>query len=331
MEFKNLISNKKLLIGTGIIIIIPLLVISIIYFLPTSKDKRSLNSILLKLENYNHSLYSCIKNDSIDYEKAESLLNSGIENLDNLLNELSDISVTNENSSTKSKLYETIDCNKQIFSLALSLLKNPNDANLNSRFSEYSTKYKLLLENFKDLKKLGLKASFPNESKTFFEYSCSYVNTVIKLNREKDVKTTQKREYVINIQNLLAKFDEISENLEPALNKIKEDGRSLEVLLTDIKEKKSKFNEIKSISYSLSIPEEGNECFSLLQDTINYYDLYINSLEHSLIIEKSSDNDNNSKNKEYISKNYDNSFSKYKDFTDNLAELKSELNSFNNN
>ena len=215
--------------------------------------------------------------------------------------------------------------------MALSLLKNPNDENLSSKFSQYSTEYKLLLENFKDLKKLGLKASFPNEAKAFFEYSCSYVNTVIKLNREKDVKTTQKREYVINIQNLLSKFDEIGENLEPALNKIKEDGRSLEVLLTDIKEKKSKFNEIKSSSYSLSIPEEGNECFSLLQDTINYYDLYINSLEHSLIIEKSSDNDTNSKNKEYISKNYDNSFSKYKDFTDNLAELKNELNSFNNN
>ena len=84
---------------------------------------------------------------------------------------------------------------------------------------------------------------------------------------------------------------------------------------------------MKSKTYSFSIPENGNECYQALQDTLNYYELYITSLEHSIVVEKTStekDNDDN------IDINYENSFEKYEDFTDSLKDLKSELDNFNN-
>jgi hypothetical protein len=111
----------------------------------------------------------------------------------------------------------------------------------------------------------------------------------------------------------------------PALKKIREDKRSLDVLLKDIKDKRSKFNDIKNRSYGLTIPEGGNECYNLLQDAINYYELYITTLENSIIVEKTSQNGDNKE----IEENYSNSFSKYNDFIKSLKYLSAELDNFN--
>ena len=141
------------------------------------------------------------------------------------------------------------------------------------------------------------------------------------------IKVSQKSTYILNLEDCIEVLNSIKEDLRPALAKIREDGRSLDNLLKDVKDKRSKFNELKSKTYSFSIPENGNDCYQVLQDTLNYYELYITSLEHSIVVEKTStekDKDDN------IDINYENSFEKYEDFTDSLKDLKSELDNFNN-
>ena len=194
-------------------------------------------------------------------------------------------------------------------------------------YNEYTQTYELLKNNYDTLHLLGLDIEFPSEADEFFTTSTTFINTLIKLNRENDIKVSQKSTYILNLEECIEVLNSINEDLRPALNKIKEDGRSLDTLLKDVKDKRSKFNELKSKTYSFSIPENGNECYQVLQDTLNYYELYITSLEHSIVIEKTStekDNDDN------IDINYENSFEKYEDFTDSLKDLKSELDNFNN-
>ncbi|MCR4943674.1 MAG: hypothetical protein K5986_04305, partial [Clostridium sp.] len=153
-----------------------------------------------------------------------------------------------------------------------------------------------------------------------------YFSVLISLNRDNDIKTTQKNNYIENLNNCIDSFDKIDEDLEPAINKIREDKRDFNNLIKDIKDKKSTLNTIKNKSYCITIPEGETKSYNLLQDTINYYELYITSLEHSIEAEKTF---TNSDHKLDIEENYKNSFSKYSDFKDNLKNLRTELDKFN--
>ncbi|MGG7178910.1 hypothetical protein ACQPU1_15060 [Clostridium paraputrificum] len=327
MKIEDLKLNKKLLIALSLIVILPLLILVIIKLTPSHRDIAKMNKLSKEIKECNLTLNKAINDQSIDSEKSEALLSSGIVKLKELDDELFATTVVQKNQAIKEKLYETLTYNINIYELTLGLIRNPNDKEIISKFNEYTKTYNLLVSNYKDLKSSGLKVDFPDSTKKFFDNSSYFINAVIKINRETDIKVDQKKAYVVSLEECINAFSEIDEDLKPALEKIKEDGRSLEVLLKDIKDKKSKFSEIKSKSYSLTIPEKGNDCYEILQDTITFYDLYITSLEHSIILEKSSSNANDDEN---IGKNYNNSFSKYSDFTKSLKELNAELDNFNN-
>ena len=191
---------------------------------------------------------------------------------------------------SKSKLLETLDYNISIYELCLSLIRNPKDKDIVTTYNKYYTTYSLCINNYDTLSLLGIKTKFPEDATNFFESSFNYFNILIKINRESDIRTDQNKSYVTSIKDCITLFDAIDEDLQPALNNIREEKRSLDLLLNDIKIKKSKLNEIKNKSYSLTIPDKGNDCYSLLENTINYYDLYITALEHSIVVEKSSSN-----------------------------------------
>lgn len=327
MKLENLKLEKKFVFAIISIIVLPILILGIIKLTPSHRNISKMNKIISKIEECNKSLKNCLDGDSINSENTKDILTNNTLILSDIKNELDSLKVVNKNESLKFKLSETLDYNLNLYQLTLNLLKDPSSSEIHLTFSEYSKTYELLVSNYDTLDLLGLDASFPEEAETFFSKSTGFINTIIKLNRESDIKVSQKKTYVLSLEECISLFDGISEDLRPALAKIKEDGRSLDVLLKDVKEKRSKFSELKSKTYSLTIPEDGNECYQVLQDTLNYYDLYIASLEHSIVVEKSS---NNTENNENINNNYNNSFEKYEDFTDTLKDLKTELDKFNN-
>lgn len=324
MESLNFKINKKSLICLSSILALSLLVILFINLTPSKKNISTLNKISLELENYNKNFDDLINSNGFDTNKVIDTLNNSIVELDSIKNSINSIDVEDEN--IKNALKENINYNSTINSLCISLLKNPQDKDFNSKYGEYIDTYNMLLDNYSSLNSLGMKIEISDSAKNFFEYTSKYFNTLISLSRDMDIKTSQKNNYISNLEDCIESFDKIDEDLEPALNQIRKDNRSLDVLIKDVRDKKSTLNEIKNTSYCISIPENGNECFNLLQDTINYYELYITSLEHSLIIEKTSSFDENKKN---IEENYENSFSKFTDFKDSLANLRKELDNFN--
>lgn len=328
LNIKNLNLNKKLLVCLCIIITLPLLILFIIKMTPSSRDISKLNKINKQLQECNSNLINSIDDQTINLETAESILNSGLLKLNELSIATDSLEVVEKNEDLKKTFKEALDNNISLYELSLSLINNPNDATISENYNKYTNTYNKLLKNYQTLNLLGIKEPFPDTAKTFFNNSSSYLSTTVKSNRENDIKVDQKNSYINTIEICIENLESISEDLEPALDKIRSDGRSLDVLLTDIKEKKSRFNEIKSDSYSIIIPENGNDCYELLKDTLNYYQLYIISLEHSITLESSSTTNNEG---EYTNKNYLNSFSKYDDFKTSLNELKSELDNFNKN
>lgn len=325
MKLKEINLTKKHITTIVCIILLPLVMLCVINLTPNYRNISKLNKIGNKIETCNKKLKNSLENDSINSSKAKEILTNELLELSNIQKDLESTEITQKNYEFKSKLSETLNYNITLYQLTLSIIKNPNSNDTFKTYTEYTKTYELLKSNYKTLDLLGLDIEFPSEAEEFFTKETNFFNTLIKLNRENDIKLNQKSSYVSNIEDCITVLDSINEDLKPALIKIHEDNRPLDTLLKDVKDKRNKFNELKIKSTSFSIPENGNECYQILQDTLNYYELYIIALEDSIIIEKTSSNDN----EKYITKNYKNSFEKYNDFTDSFNELKTQLDNFN--
>lgn len=328
MNFKKikLNFNKKLIYLLGVVLIVPLVILLIINLTPSKSNLRTLNKYGSEINLCNGALKDALFDSGINLKEAENILSTQLIALNEIKTNIFSLQVVDGQLNSKSKLLETLDYNISIYELCLSLIRNPKDKDIITTYNKYYTTYSLCINNYDTLSLLGLKSKFPEDAKIFFESSFNYFNILIKINRESDIVSDQNKSYVSSIKDCITLFDDIDEDLQPALNKIREDKRSLDVLLKDIKIKKSKLNEIKNKSYSLTIPDKGAECYSLLENTINHYDLYVMALEHSIVVEKSSSTEDNSKT---IQENYTNSFSKYTDFIKSLKDLNTELDNFN--
>ena len=327
MKLDELNINKKYIITIICIILLPIVILCVVKLTPSNRNISKLNNIGKKIESCNEKLKDCLDDNGINSDTTKETLTNELIELSNIQSTLDSTNVLDQNKELKTKLSETLEYNINLYQLTLSIIKNPNSTEILQTYNEYTQTYELLKNNYDTLHLLGLDIEFPSEADEFFTASTTFINTLIKLNRENDIKVSQKSTYILNLEDCIEVLNSIKEDLRPALAKIREDGRSLDNLLKDVKDKRSKFNELKSKTYSFSIPENGNDCYQVLQDTLNYYELYITSLEHSIVVEKTStekDKDDN------IDINYENSFEKYEDFTDSLKDLKSELDNFNN-
>ena len=327
MKLDELNINKKYIIAIICIILLPIAILFVVNLTPSNRNISKLNNIVKKIESCNEKLKDCLDDNGINSDTTKETLTNELIELSNIQSTLDSTNVLDQNKELKTKLSETLEYNINLYQLTLSIIKNPNSTEILQTYNEYTQTYELLKNNYDTLRLLGLDIEFPSEAEEFFTTSTTFINTLIKLNRENDIKVSQKSTYILNLEDCIEVLNSIKEDLRPALAKIREDGRSLDNLLKDVKDKRSKFNELKSKTYSFSIPENGNDCYQVLQDTLNYYELYITSLEHSIVVEKTStekDKDDN------IDINYENSFEKYEDFTDSLKDLKSELDNFNN-
>ena len=144
-----------------------------------------------------------------------------------------------------------------------------------------------------------------------------------QLNKEESIKTTQYNAYIEKLTKCTNEFYEILDDLEPAINLIRKENRSLDVILDDIKEKESTLETIKKDFNYSSIPEGCMSYYNSLNNTFTLYSTYLNSLKIAVIYEKSSPS--YEENKDTIDKNYDNAYSKYDDVKTSFESL---LNSF---
>lgn len=327
MNFEKLKLNKKYIFFLSFLIIIPLFIFFIINLTkPSTKPNYNIDKLYPQIEKCNINLRDSVDSKGLNLNEAENILSTEIINLSNIKDNLISLQLGNNKQEIKDKLLETLDHNINLYESCLSLIKKPDDNDILNKYQTCSDNYSSLLKNYEALNTLGANINFPKESQGFIDLTLNYFNNIIKLSRDKDIKVGLKRNYISSLEECIAAFDDISENLEPAFKKIKEDNRDLNILLQDIKEKKAALNEIKNKSFCLSIPEEGTNCFHFLQDTITYYDLYITSLEQSIVLEQTCNKENNCKN---IEENYNNSFSKYQDFLTSLKDLREELDKFN--
>ena len=279
---------------------------------------------ITELSEINLSLKKCINGVTINSKSASSILNDNLKQLKELKEKVSAVVIANNNTpNIIPKLISCIESTENLYSYCIDVLSYTS----NLSTSEITSEILILKENceksYDDLSPYGFYLTFQEESETFLDNLIGYLNTLEKLNKEESIKTTQYNSYIEKLTKCSNEFYEILDDLEPAINLIRKENRSLDVILNDIKEKENTLETIKKDFNYSSIPEGCMSYYNSLNNTFTLYSTYLNSLKVAVIYEKSSPS--YEENKETIDKNYDNAYSKYDDVKTSFESL---LNSF---
>ncbi|WP_133016812.1 hypothetical protein [Clostridium cuniculi] len=279
---------------------------------------------ITELSEINLSLKKCINGVTINSKSASSILNDNLKQLKELKEKVSAVVIANNNTpNIIPKLISCIESTENLYSYCIDVLSYTSNLSTSEITSEILILKESCEKSYDDLSPYGFYLTFPEESETFLDNLIGYLNTLEKLNKEESIKTTQYNSYIEKLTKCSNEFYEILDDLEPAINLIRKENRSLDVILNDIKEKENTLETIKKDFNYSSIPEGCMSYYNSLNNTFTLYSTYLNSLKVAVIYEKSSPS--YEENKETIDKNYDNAYSKYDDVKTSFESL---LNSF---
>lgn len=276
-------------------------------------NKKALNSTFSHINSINDGLYSSINNNSIDIEKASSLVTEGLLELNTLKDELITIDDSSlKNPNIKRYLDISIEDTILLYNYLSNSLSSPRDiVNNESLDNFYNLVENCTLSYEKASSYSNKEIKFSNESIVFLNNYYDYLNNLIKTNRDINFLSKQNREFIIKLEDFKTSMDGLNKDFSLAINKVREDKRDLSVIIDDIYLKEDLFEGLKEKTFALSIPDGYLTTYNYLFDYINYYEIYIATIKNAVIYEKTC-SDIKKYSKE-ISKNYENAYSKRED------------------
>lgn len=310
--------------------IIPILlsiifIIIAITFTLESNDINKLSKISKEIISINSSLPNPKTNDNFDYDKTCDTLKKNLTSLNNINSTFEQMKFKKSSSEDiRNSLSNYINLNISLYNSALDILNNQSEDNFSDLYKQLIKYENDISQSTTSLSDKGINISFPSTANNFFHSINKYVNAIYKSNRETDITSSQKLDFSLYLDNVVSNFSNLKEDVQPALLKIREDNRNLSILLDDINNKKSDFNKIKNDSYSVSIPSGAQNSYEALEDMLNSYEIYINSLQ------KSVETEINKPNSTDIDSNYDDSFDKYKSFLSYFDSFENAINDYKN-
>lgn len=329
--------NLKLIIPISIISILLLIVLTLSL---KNNDIVKLIKISKEIVNINTSLGEGVKNQSFEYNTAYDLLQSNLKSFKNISSDLNNMPLKQNNSKEmRDSLLDYTNLNIALYDSALNILNNGEVEYFSNFYNILLTNEKQILKASNDLSNSKLDISFPKSANLFFISLNNYINTLYKSNREKDISDSQRLDFLLYTNSVVSDFSTLKEDLYVALIKIREDKRDLSILLNDINNKRSKFTSIKDKSYSISIPSNAQNCYASLEDMINSYEVYINSLESSVKSEIALNKENintktklsiNSKSTRNLEEKYSDTFDKYSSFISSFELFQNAISDYKN-
>lgn len=276
-------------------------------------NKKALNSTFSHINSINDSLYSSVNNNSIDIKKASSLVAEGLSQLNTLKDDLITIDDSLlKNPNIKKDLDIALEDTIFLYNYLSDSLSSPKDIVNNENLDNFYNLVENCTSSYEKVSSYSNKEiKFSKDSIIFLNNYYSYLNTLIKTNRDTDFLSKQNREFIIKLEDFKTSMDDLNKDFSLAINKVREDKRDLSVIIDDLYLKEDLFEGLKEKAFSLSIPDGYLNSYNYLLDYINYYEIYISTIKNAVIYEKTcSDIEKYSKE---ISKNYKNAYSKRDD------------------
>lgn len=281
------------------------LIISISLFLLifNSKDfrtKRELTQISKELNNINLSLSDSLDDLSIDTSKASSNLSEGLTLLRELSLRISEVDATSiNNSDIKDALSTSVDSTINLYDTSLNLLASPASITSNDILTNFDDLKNQCITNYENLSAKNINVRFSNSTLSFFNNYYGYLNTLVKINRDSQFKDSIEKEFVYKLESFKNDFTYLNEDLTPAINKIKEDKRELEVIIDDIYKKEKLYEDLEETLSRISVPEGRMDTYEALKEYLNAYNPYLITIKEAVILDKTTGNKEENIDKKY--------------------------------
>lgn len=271
-----------------------------------------INSLADDFNKINNSFKDCINDLTINVTSSSEVLQENITKMDKLKSEVSGLNIENNDKPDLIPLFvSSIESTQNLYNYCNTLLSSENNMLENDFSSQLASLQSTCMDNYKKISSLGINLYFSDDTLDFFSKLYGYLNNYSKASKQSSVKVIQNKEFMTYYSTALNDLSSILQDLQPAILKIREDNRSLDVLLEDVDTKETKFLEIKKNFNYASIPEECLSYSNVVNDIFSLYSTYLNSMRTAIIYEKSSSG--YEENKKNIDKTYDNAFSKFND------------------
>lgn len=270
-------------------------------------NKKSLKPIYNQMNSINDSLDVCIKDLTIDTTLSSKTLLDAKSSLDALAKEVISIETdSDEDILKKQSISNSISATSSLYDFCLYIINNPKEINSSETINKLNSLKEDCLKTY-----LDIDLEFSNSALTFLDNTNNYINTIIKINRDNDFKSTQQQNYLLALNDLSLELYKLSEDLMPAITKIREDNRDIQIIIDDIYSKEQSIISIKNKIAETSIPDGCMDYYDALQEFIKIYDVYLKSIKEAVVYEKTCTDMN--KNKKIIDTNYKNAASKHQD------------------
>ncbi|MBK1812493.1 hypothetical protein JHL18_17885 [Clostridium sp. YIM B02505] len=310
--------NKHIIISAGAILIIAISV----YFLFNNflyPERKQLADISATIVSINENLKKPIVSSSMDTELAISTLTDNLSKLLKEKNKLEQIKPSAKYKDTYENLSLGLNNNMKLYEQTLNIMKNPSSKDIQASLQNLTKYEEDCIKYYKLCKSNGVKVSLSPSFSSFFSSVSSYVNQLVKLNRDSDIKTSQKNDFLIAFDDCIKNFYPLKEDLSAAVTRAQDENRSLSGIQSDVANKIVQLEKLKTSLYEISVPSDGVECFSDFEETLKSYDTYISTLSEAL----KSQSNQAEKLKDAFSK-YDDMNSSYKNFNKSYDDYKSK-------
>lgn len=276
------------------------------------------------INSINSSINNCVADTSININSASSLLTNAINDLNNCKIPLSGAS--DNNTALVNDLINSIESTNNLYTYCLNYISTYEETSVDQLVTDLEPLKNACFDSYNKISDYGLSLNYDNNIDKFLYAFVSYYSKLNQLKIETQIKNNQITSFKITMQNICNDFSKLFENLQPAIERIRDENRSFDVLLEDLNYKEESLNSIKKDFNNISIPEGYLSSYNNLNDIFTLYSSYLNSLRTAIIYERSSSSYKN--NKEIIDKNYNNAYSKYSNSKEHFSNFLSELENF---
>lgn len=336
MEEVNILERKK---NKTVIIILSVLAFLLLisgvfyssYYLSIGKSlnsyEESTKTSVDKINDINNSTESYIIGQTIDPEKIRKELPSKIDEMVKIKDTLQGNIPNEKYRADQDNLLKGIDNNILIFRQINLILSNPNGKDIEKagadliNYKDECNKYYSLV-SFKKIKPLI------NKTNTLVDNTSSYVNEIVRVQRDNEIIQKQNMEFVNNMEGIIAEFLPIKIDFSSQLIAARTQKSNLDNVISSINKNSASLEKLSDAFSNITVPSKAISCYKAFNKSIDDYNNYMQSFIYSINNEKlAGDNISSSKIDELyaaptskfndVVKDYSDFLKAYSDFKDN--------------
>lgn len=254
-----------------------------------------------------------------------------ISQLITIKDKLSSLNPTEKYKIEHQNLIEGVSNNILIYRQIQGILSNPSGNDLDKSSIELKKYKSTTMENYKKAEKL-IKISLSESFSNIVDKVISFSDINSKLNKENQIKNSQKQDFINGISDVISKFISIKKDFYTLAYNERNNKGGLGNVLVDISSNKNSFKDVKSSFSKISIPSSDvNKTYTSLKNLLASYDVYLQSISFAVNNEITKiQNSNQSIPSEEIDSIYSDSKLKYKGVEDNYSAFTTNLQNLKN-